>query len=318
MAETMLEVVSVAGIGDDLDGEVMDIDADDTGMDRCLAGFVRPADDGVDLLLLICRLADAHGPCHIRMVVMVAGTIVHDDEVALLDAALPRLGMRVGTVRAACDDRVERERIGTAVEHRALKLRPDLELVESRLDVAADVLEGSIRDGLGMAHEGDLFGVLHDTQRRDRAMHARQEACRRLAAKLCLERIEEGKVCRVLDCDDTGMGLPDQGGCPGRMAHGIHIELPVRILAKAILECAEVARIRMEPLALAGHEGRMCDLVVERALGSCEPAQIRIVAQHDCVISILLHEGTKACNTRLSHFLICHSKRSFPIECASN
>ena len=99
------------------------------------------------------------------------------------------------------------------------------------------------------------------------------------------------------------------------MAYSIHIELPVRILAKAILECAEVTRIRMEPLALAGHEGRMCDLVVERALGSCEPAQIRIVAQHNCVISILLHEGTKACNTCLSHFLICHSKRSFPIEC---
>ena len=73
-------------------------------MDGGDALLVRAAHDVVDLTLLCVGLAHADRTGHVGLVVAVARTVVHEDEIALLHLAVAGDGMRVGRVGAGCDD----------------------------------------------------------------------------------------------------------------------------------------------------------------------------------------------------------------------
>lgn len=75
-------------------------------------GFVRFAHGSEHLARERRGLADAHGTCHIGAIATLARAEIHDHHVARLQTALARNAMRGGAIRAARDDRIERQALG--------------------------------------------------------------------------------------------------------------------------------------------------------------------------------------------------------------
>ena len=306
MPQAVLEEVAVAGVGDDLDGQVLDVGAYAAGLCRGGAGLVGLAHDVIDVALLVGGLAHADGAGHVALVVVVAGAVVHDDHVAPLDHGLAGLGMRVGAVCAGGDDGAKGQGVGAVVEHVVLELHADLLLGHAGLYEAADVRERGVRDGLGVTHELDLLGVLDHAQVADVAVHARGEAGNGELAHGLVEGIEEGKVAGVLDGHDARAGGAGALGGPGGGAHDFFIDDPGGVGAQALAEGVGVAGVRVEPLAVGRHEGGVGDLVVKGALRPGEPAQVGVVAQDHGVVAALRHEGAQALDAPRACLGICH------------
>ena len=144
------------------------------GADRGDALLVRTANDVVDLTLLLGGLAHADRTGHVRLVIAVPRAVVHKDEVTLLHHAVTGDGVRVGGIGAARDDGAKGQAIGTVVEHEGFKLGAVLLFRVAGTDELAHMDEGGVGDGLRMAHELDLLGVLDGAHELEISVHERQ------------------------------------------------------------------------------------------------------------------------------------------------
>ena len=142
-------------------------------MDGSDALLVRTAHERVQVKLLLGRLAHHDGARHVGAVIAVARAVIHENEIALLDHAIARHGMRVGGVGTARHDGAEGKAVGTVGEHKVLELVANLLLGHAGLNKAEHVLEGGVGNRLRMAHELDLLGVLDGAHLADVVVHQR-------------------------------------------------------------------------------------------------------------------------------------------------
>ena len=310
----MLEVVAVAGVRDDLDGECLDVGADAAGLSSGGAGLVGETDDVVDLALLLGGLPHAHGAGHVGVVVVIASAVVHHDEVTLAHDRLARLGVRVGAVRARGDDGVERQGVRAVHEHVVLELGANLLLRETRLDEAADVVEGGVGRGLRVTHKLDLLGVLDLAQVADVPVHPRHEAGDRRAAALVREVVKESEVKGVLDGDRVGAGLEDAGCRPPGGVDDVHVDAPRRVGAETREEGVVVARVGVEPEPVLRDEGGVRRLVVEGALRPGEPPEVGVVADDRRVVASFRHERAEARDATRACECVYHDE-PLSVEC---
>lgn len=85
-------------------------------MDGGDAFLVRTAHERVQIELLLGRLAHHDGARHVGTIIAVARAVIHEDEVALLDHAVTRHGVRVGGVGTARHDGAEGQAVGAVGE----------------------------------------------------------------------------------------------------------------------------------------------------------------------------------------------------------
>ena len=264
------------------------------------------AHDVIDVALLVGGLAQAHGARHVGVIVAHHTAVVHHDHVAALDLARARLGVRVGAVGAARDDRAERQAVAAVGEHVVLQLGANLLLGLARLDVAADVAEGGVGNLLGGAHERDLLGVLDGTEPHEVAVQARGERGRGVGGEARLEGVVEGQRGGVLHGHHAGMRVADVLGGPVGGVDDVLVDLPGGVGAEALDEGVVVARVGVEEEVVGRDEGCVGDLVVEGALGAGEPAQVGVVAQDHGVVAPLPHDGAQPLDALCVGLLVCH------------
>ena len=167
-----------------------------------------------------------------------------------------------------------------------------------------------------MTHELDLLGILHDAQGGHVAMQAWHQARNGGAGAGRVEGIEEGQVTTVLHRNHPRACLHDALGRPVGGIDDVHVDLPAGVLAQAVLEGAEVARVGVQPEPVPRDEGRVGDLVVEGAFGAGEPAKVGVVAQDGGIIAPLGHEAPQPLDAPCAGICLCHVNSFRRMGCA--
>ena len=207
VTEAVAIVVAVAGIADDLLREQVDIMAVDARVNRADALLVRATDEVVELALLSARLAENDRSGHVRTIVAVARTVIEQHEVALLHDAVGGDGVRVRGVGTEATMESKAKGIRTVAEHEALELGADLLLGKAGANELAHMGERGIGDGLRMAHELDLLGILDSAHELDVAVHQGQERADGEVLEPALYTAVEADLDIILDGDDTALGI---------------------------------------------------------------------------------------------------------------
>ena len=299
VTQTMVVVIAIAGIADDLLGKPENIVALDARMDGGDALLVRTAHERVQIELLLRGFAHHDGARHVGTIIAVARAVIHKDEVALLDHAITRDGMRVGGVGAACHDGAEGQAVGAVSEHKVLELVANLLLGHAGLNKAEHVLEGGVGDRLRMAHEIDLLGVLDGAHPANVVMHQRQHAGDGSVLQATLNALVEINLHVVLDGTDTALVSSDLAGDPAGDGALVHVIDPGAAGGRVLLKAVEIARVGMEQAAVGRNKRGVRELegVVEDALHTREPTKVGLVAHYDGVVAALDHQGTNTLDT---------------------
>ena len=164
MAVAVAEVRAVARVGDDLPGRAVDGLAGDAGLGGGDAGELGLEDRLVDQLHLVGGVTQGHGAGHVGAVVLVDHAEVHGDEVAGLELPLAGDAVGHGGVGAADNDGGEGQALGAQLVEAVDQLRGQLLLGHADLDPLADLGEGTVGDGLGLAHTLQLVLLLDDPE----------------------------------------------------------------------------------------------------------------------------------------------------------
>ena len=241
VAQTMVVVIAIAGIANDLLGKLENVVALDARMDGSDALLVRTAHERVQVELFGRGLAHHDGTRHIGAIVAVARAIIHENEVALLNHAVARDGMRVGGIGAARHDGAEGQAVGTVSEHKVLELVADLLLGHTGLNITEHVLEGGVGDRLRVAHELDLLGVLDGAHLTDVVMHQRQHAGNGAVLQATLNTLVEIDLHVVLDSADAALIGRDLAGDPTGDGALVHIVNPGAAGGRVLLKAVEIA-----------------------------------------------------------------------------
>ena len=299
VAQAMVIVIAIAGIADDLLGELEDVVALDARMDGGDALLVRTAHERVQVELLLGGLAHHDGTRHVGAVVAVARTIIHENEVALLDHAVARDGMRVGGVGTARHDGAKGQSVGAVGEHKVLELVANLLLGHTGLNKGEHVLEGGVGDRLRVAHELDLLGVLNGAHLTDVVMHQRQHAGNRAVLQATLNALVEVNLHVILDSADAALGGRDLAGDPAGNGALVHVVDPGAAGGRVLLKAVKVARVGVEQTLVCRNKRGVRELegVVEDALHAREPTKVGLVAHHDGIVATLDHQGTDTLDT---------------------
>ena len=163
MSHTVHEALPVAGLVDDRPSGGIDLDAGDTGPYHIDRGLLRLAHDVMDLLQLDRRLPERDRAGHVGVVAVDERPHVELDHVALLQDAMARLVMGLGSVLAEGHDRIESEPIRTRLEHQALELPSDPSLRDTESEPVQQPGERRIRRRLRTPDQLPLLVVLHAT-----------------------------------------------------------------------------------------------------------------------------------------------------------
>ena len=204
--------------------------------------------------------------------------------------------MRIGGVGAGCDDGAEGQVVRAVIEHKGLELGTELLLRVAGTDELAHMGECGVGDGLRVAHELDLLGVLDGAHELEVAVHEREARANRAILEAAFDTAEEVDVHVVLDGDDAALGGAGVLGNPAGHVDLVHIELPGATGGHVLLERVEVARVGVQE-ALVGRDERHVRVlagVVEDAHGAGEPTQVGLVAHDYGVVAALGHEGAQA------------------------
>ena len=260
---------------------------------------MRTAHERVQVELLLGRLAHHDGTRHIGAIVAIARAIIHENEVALLDHAVARDGMRVGGIGAARHDRAEGQAVGAVGEHKVLELVANLLLGHAGLNKAEHVLEGGVGNRLRMAHELDLLGVLDGAHLANVVMHQRQHAGDGTILQATLDTLVEVDLHVVLDSADAALVGRDLAGDPTGDGALVHVVDPGAAGGRVLLKAVEVARVGMEQALVSRNKRRVRELegVIEDALHAREPTKVGLVAHHDGIVAALSHQGTDTLDT---------------------
>ena len=295
----MVVVIAIAGIADDLLGKLENVVALDARMDGGDALFVRTAHERVQVELLLGGLAHHDGTSHVGAVVAVARTVVHQDEVALLDHTVARDGMRVGGVGTARNDGAKGQPVGAVGEHKVLELVANLLLGHTGLNKAEHVLEGCIGDRLRMAHELDLLGILDGAHLTNVVVHQRQHAGDGAILQTTLDTLVEVNLHVILDGADAALVGRDLAGDPAGNGALVHVVDPGAAGGRVLLKAVEIARVGVEQALIGRNKRGVRELesVVEDALHAREPTKVGLVAHHDGVVAALDHQGTDTLDT---------------------
>ena len=299
VAQTMVVVITIAGIADDLLGKLENVVALDARMDGSDALLVRTAHERVQVELLLGRLAHHDGARHVGTIIAVARAVIHEDEVALLDHAVTRHGVRVGGVGTARHNRAKGQAVGAVGEHIVLELVANLLLGHAGLNKAEHVLEGGIGDRLRMAHELDLLGVLDSAHLANVVMHQRQHAGDGTILQTTLNALVKVDLHVVLDSTDAALVGRDLAGDPTGDGALVHVVDPGAAGGRVLLKAVEVARVGVEQALICRNKRgvRKLEGVVEDALHARKPTKIGLVAHHDGIVAALDHQGTDTLDT---------------------
>ena len=299
VAQAMVVVIAITGIADDLLGKLENVVALDARMDGGDALLVRTAHERIEVKLLGRGLAHHDGTRHIGAIVAVARAVIHEDEVALLDHAVARDGMRVGGVGTTRHDGTEGQAVGAVGKHKVLELVADLLLGHTGLNKAEHVLEGGVSDRLRVAHELDLLGILNGAHLADVVMHQRQHAGDGTVLQTTLDALVEVDLHVVLDGADTALVGRDLSGDPTGNGALVHVVDPGAAGGRILLKAVEIARVGVEQALVGRNKRGVRELegIVEDALHAREPTEIGLIAHHDSVVATLDHQGADTLNT---------------------
>ena len=299
VAQTMVVVITITGIADDLLRKLEDIVTFHARMDSGDALLMGAAHERVQVELLLGGLAHHDGTRHIGTIIAVARAVVHQDKVALLDHAVARDGMRVGGVGTARDNGAEGQAVGTVGEHEVLELVAYLLLGHTGLNKAEHVLEGGIGDRLRVAHELDLLGILDGTHLADVVVHQRQHAGDGAILQTTLDTLVEINLHVILDGADAALVSGDLAGDPAGDGALIHVVDPRAAGGGVLLKAVEIARVGVEQALIGRNKRGVRELksVVEDALHAREPAKVGLIAHDDGVVAALGHQGTDTLDT---------------------
>ena len=299
VAKSVVVVVAIAGIADDLAREFEDVVALDAGMNGCGTLLMRTAHKRIQIKLLGRGLTYYHGTGHIAAIIAITRTVIHQHEVAALNNAIGRHGVRIGRIGTRSHDRTKCKGIGAVAEHKVLELGTNLLLGQARLDEGEHVLEGGIGDRLRLAHESDLLIVLHGAHALKVMMKLRQTRRDGEVLKGAHDSKIEGNLHVILDGNHTRARIAGAFGDPTGHSALIHVELPGGIGREILLEGIEVARIGMEIALVCRDKGDVRELkgIVERTLCAREPTKVSFVANDHGVVAALLHHLAHARDT---------------------
>ena len=295
----MVVVIAIAGIADDLLRKLENVVALDARMNGGDAFLVRAAHECVQVELLLRGLAHHDGARHVGAVITVARAVIHEDEIALLDHAIARHGMRVGGVGTARHDGAEGQAVGAVGEHKVLELVANLLLGHTGLNKPEHVLEGGVGDRLCVAHELDLLGVLDGAHLADVVVHQRQHAGDGAVLQAALNALVEINLHIVLDSADAALVGRNLAGDPTGDGALVHVVDPRAAGGRVLLKAVEVARVGVEQALVGRNKRSVRELegVVEDALHARKPTKVGLVAHHDGVVATLDHQGTDTLDT---------------------
>ena len=245
----------------------------------------------VQVELFLRGLAHHDGTSHVGAVVAIARAIIHEYEVALLNHAVARDGMRVGGVGTARHDGAESQAVGAVGEHKVLELVANLLLGHAGFNKSEHMLEGGVGDRLRMAHELDLLGVLDGAHLANVVMHQRQHAGDGTILQTTLNTLVEIDLHIVLDSADAALVGRDLAGDPTGYGALVHVVDPGAAGGRILLKAVEVARVGMEQALVGRNKRSVRELegVIEDALDARKPTKISLVAHHDGVVTALNH-----------------------------
>ena len=268
-------------------------------MDGGDALLVRAAHERVQVELLGRGLAHYNGTGHVGAIVAVARAIIHENEVALLDHAVARDGMRVGGIGAARHDGAKGQAVGAVGEHKVLELVANLLLGHAGFYKSEHMLEGGIGDRLRMAHELNLLGVLDGAHLANVVMHQRQHAGDGAVLQATLNTLVEVDLHVVLDSTDAALVGRDLAGDPTGDGALVHVVDPGAAGGRVLLKAVEIARVGMEQALVGRNKRGVRELegVVKDALHARKPTKVGLVAHHDSVVAALDHQGADTLDT---------------------
>ena len=258
------------------------------------------------MLLLFGRLTEYNGTRHIRVIIQISRTVVHNDHIALLHHALARLCVWIGAVGTGGHNGVKRKCIRTVRKHVILKFGANLLFGKTRLDVVKHVQKRLIGNALSMTHELNFGRIFDNPKIGDGTMHTRHQCRNAPIGKLSLKIIKKCQLNGILDSHHTGAGRCYMLCCPCRMANVVHINLPRSIVTQAILKGAKVARIRMQIEFIGRNKRRVGVLKVKRTLRVRQPPKIRVMPKNNRIIALLGHNLAKTGNPLCANLCICH------------
>ena len=268
-------------------------------MDGGDALLVRAAHECIQVELLLGGLAHHDSARHVGAVIAIARAIIHENEIALLDHAVARHGMRVGGVGTARHDGAEGKAVCAVGEHKVLELVTNLLLGHARLNKAEHVLEGGVGDRLCVAHELDLLGILDGAHLADVVVHQRQHAGDGTVLQAALNTLVEVNLHIVLDSADAALVSRNLAGDPAGDGTLVHVVNPGAAGGRVLLKAVEVARVGMEQALVGRNKRRVREFkgVVENALHARKPTKVGLVAHHDGVVATLGHQSTDTLDT---------------------
>lgn len=160
MAGAVAEALAVAGLGDDIAGDFVDLRRGHTGRDGRLGRLLGAQHDIIDLAHLVAGLTHRHGAGHIGVVAVLAGAEIDGDHVPFLDLPIAGHRMGQGAVFAGGHDGIEGQAVGPQLQHLVIQGQLHLALGPPGGDEAADVLEGLAGDIAGVLDAAKLVVVL--------------------------------------------------------------------------------------------------------------------------------------------------------------
>ena len=195
--------------------------------------------------------------------------------------------MRGGAIRAARDDRIERQALGTKAAHGFLELALHLKLSHAFTHKLNDVLERRIGDGLGGAHGRKLALIFHCAHLFHETIGLGKARLPLRLAKCPFELAEFTQLNRVLDthgayvfalgCARCPMECRELPRNPGSMGAAACVNDPRCMLRCAIARIG-ITGIGMHEGLLRRHKRQMSRFVVKDAFKFSEPLHIGNIA----------------------------------------
>src|SRR5574344_470223 len=166
VAERMAEGLAIAGVRDDVAGNLVDPAADGAGTDGGNRGAVRPEDQTVDLLVKRRRPRGNDVPGHIGAEAVQLDAEVDEERFTLVPDGRIRHVVAFGGVRAGAGDRLEGLAIAQLVHDGADDALDGL-FGHAGTNPAAGLGPDAVVHRLGGAQAGDLVRRLHGAELRE-------------------------------------------------------------------------------------------------------------------------------------------------------
>ena len=193
--------------------------------------------------------------------------------------------MRTCTVRAARHNRGECQTLGPMANHEVFQLNLYLALGHTRLHESDDMGKRRVSDGLRRLHTSNLVRILHTAKAHNEVRRLAQLHIGKRFGESALKRTEARKRNRVLDAERVRFAshkfalTAECGRCELRMrdtlvAHFHHTAMN----ARRFLASFGVARVGVQHRSTGRNEHRMRVLLVEHAVESRKPLDIRRLA----------------------------------------